>query len=264
MQGLSINYSIAANCHNVMINSGNGTVTAFPAALPGAAILTATHGNLQVTATLTLTAAPPVPTYIYFDSPVYTLVIPQSGQSSIPVSATIYDQYNQPMHGLAIYYDMTATYSNVTINSVTGAITAFSSAQPVTATLTATHGNLNAEAQLTISAAPPRYIDLSLVQGNEYLIALTASDVASPPGKTFTITYDHTKLQLMNAAAQLNNTYTTMGAIPGTKLTVTQISPGSLTIHFSPETPSGKTWTGIATILKFKALTTGQTSVGIS
>ena len=105
-------------------------------------------------------------------------------------------------------------------------------------------------------------LDLGQVeQGNEYVVALRATDIDSFASMTATISYDPAKLQLMDVAAQANSAYTTAGAIPGTGITVTSASPGEAELEFDMSIPQGKAWSGVLTVLKFKALASGDATI---
>ena len=106
-------------------------------------------------------------------------------------------------------------------------------------------------------------VDLTVSQGGEYLIALSAWDMASFAGRTMTVTYDPAKLQLADAAAHVYGTYTSADAIPGTGITVTSVSSGSIMLTFNTTIPQGKTWSGVITVFKFKALAAGITTLSV-
>ena len=101
------------------------------------------------------------------------------------------------------------------------------------------------------------------IQGEEYRITLSAWKIASFAGKMITVSYDPTVLQLVNVADQVYGTYSVAGAIPGTALTVAAVSPGTVSITSNVTIPVGKSWAGVITILKFKALATGATAVSV-
>jgi len=102
---------------------------------------------------------------------------------------------------------------------------------------------------------------LSVTQGAEYCIPLSAQNIASFAGEEISVTYDPNELQLINVADQLYDAHTAAGAIPGTGITITSVSPSSLKLTFEATILSGKTWSGVITILKFKALITGTATM---
>ena len=103
--------------------------------------------------------------------------------------------------------------------------------------------------------------ELTVTQGDEYRITLSAWNIASFSGKTITVTYDPAKLQLVNAADQVYGTYSSAGAIPGTALTLALPSSGTVELTSGLAIPQGKTWAGVVTVLKFKALAAGTTEI---
>lgn len=95
-------------------------------------------------------------------------------------------------------------------------------------------------------------------------IALTASDITSFSGATYTITYDAAKLLLSDAAAQTYGADITVGAIPGTGLTITNISAGETVLTLDKTIPSGKAWSGVITVLEFEVLASGTATVSVA
>ena len=93
------------------------------------------------------------------------------------------------------------------------------------------------------------------------MIALTAKNVSSFSGKTITVTYDASMLQLADAAAQAYGVHTATGAIPDTGMMVTFISPGNIQFTFDKDIPQGMKWSGVITVLKLKGLATGTATV---
>ena len=106
-------------------------------------------------------------------------------------------------------------------------------------------------------------LELTVSQGVDYRIPLSARNMPSFSGKTVTITYDPLVLQLKNAAEQVYGAHTSLGAIPGTGITITSISPGSIALTFDASIPQGKAWSGVITVLKFEALTAGVTTISV-
>jgi hypothetical protein len=83
-------------------------------------------------------------------------------------------------------------------------------------------------------------------------------------GMQATVTYDPEKLQLVDIAEQAYGTYTSVGGIPGTGITVTHASPGAFTLSFSAGTAQGQIWSGTATIVRFRATGTGPATVSVT
>jgi hypothetical protein len=199
-----------------------------------------------------------------FNQTGYNAEIPSSGTATVTVKATAYDSYDQVITGALITYSITGSYSGVSINSTTGIVTIQSTAQPGTVTIKAAYNGLEATVPLAIEKASNKGITFSATQNKEYIIALSAANMSAFTGKTITVTYEPTKLQLTNTAAQINGTYTSAGVIPGTGITVTSVSPGIISLTFSTSIPQGKVWSGTITLLSFKALTNGATTISVN
>ena len=112
---------------------------------------------------------------------------------------------------------------------------------------------------------PPKITDvlLFLSEGDEYIVPLSAMNVATFNGMTITVTYDPTMLQLLNIAEQAYGTHVSGGAIAGTGITVMSVSPGSVALNFNVAIQPGKTWSGAITALKFKAIGNGLATVRV-
>jgi alpha-tubulin suppressor-like RCC1 family protein len=107
-------------------------------------------------------------------------------------------------------------------------------------------------------------LKLDLVQGSHYLVALSASDIATFDGMTVMMEYDPTELQLENIAEQAYSAWTTPGTVPGTDISITGALPGQICLEIDRDIPSGKVWSGVITVLKFKALTTGESTLSLA
>lgn len=91
-------------------------------------------------------------------------------------------------------------------------------------------------------------------------IYLTVRNITSLSDRTFTITYDASKMQLIDASLLSFKKETAPGSIPGTGITVVSNSPGKITFKFTKNTVSGKKFTGTLNIIRFKALVNGSAS----
>lgn len=107
-------------------------------------------------------------------------------------------------------------------------------------------------------------LKLDLVQGKHYFMALSASDIATFDGITVIMEYDPTELQLENIAEQAYSAWTTPGTVPGTDISITVALPGQICLEIDRNIPSGKVWSGVITVLKFKALTTGESTLSLA
>jgi hypothetical protein len=97
-----------------------------------------------------------------------------------------------------------------------------------------------------------------------YNISVKGNNVSSFGGTTYTLTYDSSKLELQDFAAQTKRAITTPGTVTGTGLTIVSHSNGVLTFTAQKTIPNGRKWSGVLTVLKFRALSTGSSSLQIS
>jgi len=106
-------------------------------------------------------------------------------------------------------------------------------------------------------------IELAVSHGGEYLVPISASNITDFTGMAVTVTYDPKLLRLMNVAEQIYDVPTAVGAIPGTGITIEDITPDSITLTFDNPIPQGKKWNGVITIFRFKALATGTATISV-
>jgi hypothetical protein len=118
-------------------------------------------------------------------------------------------------------------------------------------------------ATLTLTASAVS-MTLQATANKIYHISVKGESVSSFSGSTYTITYDSTKLTLQDFAAQTKQNATTPGAVTGTGFTIVSHSSGVLTFTVQKTILSGYKWSGVLTVLKFKALTTGNSTLQIS
>jgi len=198
-----------------------------------------------------------------FDSTGYSIVVPTSGMATVSMTATVYDEFDQAVPNAAISYSLVTPYTGVSISSSTGLATADTTAQPGITTVKAEYQGLSVTTQLELASFDPSVLQLPVTQNSQYRITLCAFDVSSFTGMAITVVYDPVKLQLMNAAEQTYGEYATTGAIPGTGITIVSVSPGTLVMAFEKSIPPGKTWSGVITVLKFKALASGIAAISV-
>ncbi|MCL2045693.1 MAG: hypothetical protein FWG88_04850 [Oscillospiraceae bacterium] len=197
---------------------------------------------------------------VTFDQPIYTLELPDSGTELLQTQAQLLDEYGVAIPGMQVTYGLTAAYPGVTIDASTGEISASSTAQPGTVTITASCMGFNGYAQLQLSASGFE-LQIDAVLNKEYTIALSGADISSFNGRTLTVSYDPAQLQLLGAAEQTGNAHTTTGAIAGTDITIESVSPGIIELSFDKSIELGSSWTGAITVLRFKALATCTATV---
>jgi hypothetical protein len=97
-----------------------------------------------------------------------------------------------------------------------------------------------------------------------YSISVKGNNISAFTGTTYTVTYDSSKLTLQDFAAQTKQGTTAPGAVAGTDLTIVSHSGGVLTFTVQKTIPSGYMWSGVLTVLQFKALSTGSSSLQVS
>ena len=78
-------------------------------------------------------------------------------------------------------------------------------------------------------------------------------------GDVYIVNYDPSKLQLLSCAAQAGAGGIQAGPIPGTALSVVSNASGKLVILYNKQT--GIDWTGVITVLRFKALQNGTAAI---
>jgi len=260
VNGLSNILSVSAGAYHSLALDSNGKVWAWGENNNGQL----GDGTTESSSTPVAVLLPRNPT-LSFDSSSYRIVIPQSGSTTITVSATAFDTMGQPIPDAPIIYSSTAPYPGISINSTTGAILVHPIAAPGTVTISATYNGLTATTELTLTErGSTKNLELVITQNNEYTISLNAEAITTFDGITVEIEYDHTKLQLLNLAEQVYGTYISTGAIPGTGITVTHLSSGRISLTFDRTIPQGMTWSGTITVLKFRALTTGTTAICVT
>ena len=210
----------------------------------------------------TLIVLPSVPE-LFFDQAEYSTNIPLSGTTTVQVNATAYDSSGNIIQNASITYSLVSPYSGVNVNSSTGEVTIYSTALPGTVMLKAVYNSLTATTALTVIAQTP-LLELSIQQNYEYLVTLSAVGITSFYGTPVLVEYDATKLQLIAITEHVYEANMDIGSIPNTNITVTAISPGSISLSYDKAIPQGKAWSGVITILKFKAIASGITTVNVS
>jgi len=104
-------------------------------------------------------------------------------------------------------------------------------------------------------------INLNITAGKTYYVNLTPANVQSFGGQTYTLTYDPAALTLLDFAAQTPAADVNPGPITGTGITIISNSGGVVQFTVGKTIPSGSSWFGTLTIMKFTAKTTGNTTV---
>jgi uncharacterized repeat protein (TIGR02543 family) len=109
----------------------------------------------------------------------------------------------------------------------------------------------------------PTQLELSITENQTYLICLNAQNKASFTGETYTLTYDSSKIQLVDVCALTHTKETTAGIIAGTGITIINCTPGQITFTVTNMISSGSSWSGVINIFEFKAKTSGVTTLSL-
>ena len=108
----------------------------------------------------------------------------------------------------------------------------------------------------------PGMILLDVVNGSEYLLPLTAKNIDNFDGEVFILEYEPSELTLVDFAAQTKNPPATdVGLIEGTEIEIISVAEGSVTLRVDQQIPVNKVFSGVLTIVKFKAIATTKSSV---
>ena len=257
LSGQTITWSLATSYTGVSINSTTGLVTVAPNTIPGTVTVKATCDSVSGTAILSLTN--PIPSSVTVAISPNTLTIPQSGTVNATSTAVVKDSGGNTLVGQTITWSLAISHTGVSINSTTGIVTVDSSAAPGTVTVKAVCGSVFGTAELTLEGIIA--LEMSLTANQEYIIPLTVENLVSFVGETFTLNYDTAKLQLLDFAAQTGKNTISTGAVSGTQLTIVSHTNGVLKFTVGKSIPSGKTWSGVITIVKFKGLSSGSATI---
>ena len=203
------------------------------------------------------------PGYLNFAHSSYSVYIPSSGSNSITVSASGLDNNGNAISASTIVYSLAATYTGVSINGSTGVITVTSQATAGSVNIIATYGSITGTATLYVANTITGSITLSAVSNNTYLVLLSANNISSFTGKTFTVTYNASALQVTDLCGFTNAKETSLGAISGTGITITNISAGEIDFTIDRTISTGKQWSGVLNIIEFQALATGNTVISM-
>jgi len=111
---------------------------------------------------------------------------------------------------------------------------------------------------------PPSSIVKNITNGNDLVVICTLSNIiTSFSGIVYKITYNPAQVDLVDFAAQTSILNVSVGIVPDTDLEIVSYSAstGILTFKVNKTIASGSMWSGVVTILRFKAKTTGSTTV---
>ena len=103
----------------------------------------------------------------------------------------------------------------------------------------------------------------NITNGKEFVVLCSLEKITSFNGITFKITYNPAQVTLIDFAAQTVALNIGVGVVADTDLQILthNTSTGELTFKINKTIPASKMWSGVATIIKFKAKITGNTTI---
>lgn len=202
---------------------------------------------------------------MYFSRDAYAVDIPTSG--NVTTSLAVYgNTATQPITPAMATYSLAQPYSGVTL-SANGTLTVSAAAQVGRVKVNATCNGMNAVTELVLmkeSEEQDGNATFSVLAGEEYDIAFVAQNVQSFAGKTFTLTYDSSKLTVTDLCSLSYEAETTAGKLERAGITVTQLSPGKIVFTVEKEIAAGQKWSGSVNVFSFKASSDGDAAVSIT
>jgi hypothetical protein len=258
-----LTYTLVSAPQGVTFDASTRTITVPADAQPGVVTIRVQHGNLSTTVTLGVSKPPAVTSIQLGINPPTPIMIPQSGSATATVSGTARDQYNGAMSDAPIEYTLLTAPQGITFDPATRIITVTSDAQPGEVIITAQSGDVSATATLTIYGSPTPSINVNIRANELYTITLRGEGLSSLNTRTFVITYDPALFRLVDFAAQTGTNRVTAGAIAGTPLRILSHANGVITFTFHQIVPSGFTWSGVITMMRFAALGTGVATITV-
>ncbi len=102
---------------------------------------------------------------------------------------------------------------------------------------------------------------VSLTNGEEYSYVFSVDGITDLNERTFIVKYDPSKLTLVDFAAQTKEPVTALGIVKGTNLQIISNSNGVIVFKNEQSLPQGSSWSGVLTIIKFRAKETCSTSI---
>ena len=106
-------------------------------------------------------------------------------------------------------------------------------------------------------------MSLAVTANDTYQIALSGTRITSFSGSTYQVTYNPNVLRLVDFAAQTSLPDLAAAVVPQTGLTILTNTNGSITFRVDRQIPTGQTWSGIITLLRFEALTAGTANISV-
>ena len=229
---------------NVATVSSSGVISAVSTGTTVITVASVSNPGVTNTFTLTVQNVPVTAVKITGRPAADTLSVNQTWSVSTAVS---------PINA----YDKTVTWtsSNISVATVdaNGLITTLSTGSTTIKATSVFNSGVYGSFTLTVTAPATT---TEYVYYNAYV-----ENMATFAGKTFKVQYNTTELQLIDFAAQTPELNTTAGTVANTDIQILTISNGVITFSVNKSVTAGKTWTGTATVIKFKALTSGNSTV---
>lgn len=254
----SILYSIEGTHTGVIINSETGVVTISNNATAGSVSICASYGSVSTTATLILRKYS-----LIFDLDVYSVTIPNDENTTLLVNAVLFDENFDEFSSAEITYTIDENYPGVSIDSITGIVSVSTGADIGTVVITATSGVVSQSVDLLLKLPGDsvKGVNLDVEEDGIITLALKGIEISSFEDVVYTISYDTDMLELVDAAVQAYGLNINPGRIYGTGITIVNVSNGVIEFTVDKTIPEGKLWSGVVTILKFKAIGDGTTTV---
>lgn len=112
----------------------------------------------------------------------------------------------------------------------------------------------------TVTDTIRRYV----TEGEILQVVVSGGNLQNILTKTFTITYNASDLELLDAYAPTLLADTAIGMVPGSNMAITEITPGTLKFTLTPTMGTYTYWNGVATVLKFRAKRSITTTIALS
>lgn len=92
-------------------------------------------------------------------------------------------------------------------------------------------------------------------------VYINVNNISSFANRTFTVTYDPSKLSLADACIFTQTAETAAGAVPGSNITIISVSEGELVFKITQTIPSGRKLSGTVNVIRFTSLASGYKTV---
>lgn len=198
---------------------------------------------------------------ISFSEDSYSLIIPETGNTTLTISATGTDEFGNAIDPEDIVYSLETQYDGVTIDSSTGVVSVTSVAELGFVRIVASNQVVSGTVTLNMFSDTSTVINLPAIRNNTYQISFTATNVTSFSERMFTLTYDPDVLQPVDLCAYTFGSDTQVGVVAATNITIMSVSPGVIEFTYEKTIPNGIQWSGLLNVFKFKALKTQETIV---